>query len=173
MQGTRTWPLSARHLGHDPIPCLVSRAHTHAQTYITTILQMRESVICLLNSMEYIRPSRHSVNTARAHTVFPLLVTKTSRTSPGPQKHFSRTVSQQCLNIETNSSCQPYNHTNTSSLIFYGPGALLDAQPTVSKHWRQYWKLFHQQKPLSTRVQSNSYISQNVKHHQLTSIMNI
>ena len=79
-----------------------------------------QSVICLLKSMENVRPFRHSVNTAKAHTVFPLLVTKTSRTSPGPQKHISRTVSQQCLNIETNSSCQPYNHTNTSSLIFVG-----------------------------------------------------
>ena len=34
-------------------------------------------------------------------------------------------------------SLQTDNHTNTSSLNFYRPGALLDAQPTVSKHWRQ------------------------------------
>ena len=30
------------------------------------------------------------------------------------------------------------NHNNTSSLNFYRPDALSDAQPTVSKHWRQY-----------------------------------
>ena len=28
------------------------------------------------------------------------------------------------------------NHASTSSVIFYRPGALPDAQPTVSKHWR-------------------------------------
>ena len=28
------------------------------------------------------------------------------------------------------------NHTNTSSLNFYRPGALPGAQPKVSKHWR-------------------------------------
>ena len=32
---------------------------------------------------------------------------------------------------------QTYNHASTSSLIFYGPDALPDAQPTASKHWRQ------------------------------------
>jgi len=31
-------------------------------------------------------------------------------------------------------SLQTDNHTNTSSLDFYRPGALPDAQPTVSKH---------------------------------------
>jgi len=31
-------------------------------------------------------------------------------------------------------SLQTYNHTNTSSLYFYKPDALLGAQPTVSKH---------------------------------------
>ena len=31
---------------------------------------------------------------------------------------------------------QTDNHTNTSSLNFYRPYALPDAQPTVSKHWR-------------------------------------
>jgi len=34
-------------------------------------------------------------------------------------------------------SLQRDNHTNTSSLNFYRPDALRDAQPTVSKHWRQ------------------------------------
>jgi len=33
-------------------------------------------------------------------------------------------------------SLQTDNHTNTSSLNFYRPDALPDAQPTVSKHWR-------------------------------------
>ena len=33
---------------------------------------------------------------------------------------------------------QTYNHTSTTSLkYFYRPDALSDAQPTVSKHWRQ------------------------------------
>ena len=32
-------------------------------------------------------------------------------------------------------SLQIDNHTNTSSLNFYKPGAFPDAQPTVSKHW--------------------------------------
>ena len=34
-------------------------------------------------------------------------------------------------------SLQTDNHTNTSLLNFYRPDALPDAQPTVSKHWRQ------------------------------------
>ena len=34
-------------------------------------------------------------------------------------------------------SLQTDNHTDTSSLNFYRPGALPDAQPTVSKDWRQ------------------------------------
>ena len=33
-------------------------------------------------------------------------------------------------------SLQTDNHTNTSSLNFYRPGALPDAQPTVSKQWQ-------------------------------------
>ena len=33
-------------------------------------------------------------------------------------------------------SLQTHNHTNTSSLNFYRPDALPDAQPTVSKRWR-------------------------------------
>ena len=32
---------------------------------------------------------------------------------------------------------QKDNHTSTHHSIFYGPDALPDAQPTVSKHWRQ------------------------------------
>ena len=32
---------------------------------------------------------------------------------------------------------QTDNHTNTSSLSFYRPDALPDAQPTASRHWRQ------------------------------------
>jgi len=33
------------------------------------------------------------------------------------------------------------NHTNTSSLNFYRPDALPDAQPTVSKYWRhKQWR---------------------------------
>jgi len=35
-------------------------------------------------------------------------------------------------------SLQTDNHTNTSSLNFCRPDALLDAHPTVSKHWRQF-----------------------------------
>jgi len=35
-------------------------------------------------------------------------------------------------------SLQTDNHTNTSSLNFYRPDALSDAQPRVSKHWRHY-----------------------------------
>jgi len=34
-------------------------------------------------------------------------------------------------------SLQTDNHTNTSSLVFYRPDALLAAQPTVPKHGRQ------------------------------------
>jgi len=40
-------------------------------------------------------------------------------------------------------SAEPYanhlsdNHASTSPLKFYGPHALPDTQPTVSKHWRQ------------------------------------
>ena len=34
-------------------------------------------------------------------------------------------------------SLQPDNHASTSSLSFYRPDALPDAQPAVSKHWRQ------------------------------------
>jgi len=33
---------------------------------------------------------------------------------------------------------QTDNHASTPSLIFYGPDGLPDAQPTVSKHWRQF-----------------------------------
>jgi len=33
-------------------------------------------------------------------------------------------------------SLQTDNHTNTSSLNFYRPNALPDAQPTLSKHWK-------------------------------------
>jgi len=33
-------------------------------------------------------------------------------------------------------SLQTDNHTNTLSLDFYRPDALLDAEPTVLKHWR-------------------------------------
>ena len=36
-------------------------------------------------------------------------------------------------------SLQTDNHTNTSSPSFYRPDALSDAQPTVSKHWRQVY----------------------------------
>ena len=38
------------------------------------------------------------------------------------------------------------NHTNTSSLNFYRPGALPDAQPTVSKQWQ------HQQSKHCTTI---------------------
>jgi len=37
----------------------------------------------------------------------------------------------------TCTSLQTDNHTNTSSLNFYRPDTLHDAQLTVSKHWRQ------------------------------------
>jgi len=36
-----------------------------------------------------------------------------------------------------NSQHQTDNHANTSSVDFYRPDALPDAQPTVSKHWSQ------------------------------------
>ena len=36
-----------------------------------------------------------------------------------------------CISLQTD------NHTSTSSVIIYRPDALPDAQPTVSKHWRQ------------------------------------
>jgi len=36
-----------------------------------------------------------------------------------------------CISLQTD------NHSNTSSVNFYTPDALPDAQPTVSKHWRQ------------------------------------
>jgi len=36
-----------------------------------------------------------------------------------------------CTTLQTD------NHASTPSLIFYGPDALPDAKPTVSKHWRQ------------------------------------
>ena len=39
-------------------------------------------------------------------------------------------------------SLQADNHTNTSSFNFYRPDALPDAQPTVSKHWRQQYKVY-------------------------------
>ena len=35
-------------------------------------------------------------------------------------------------------SLQTDNHTKTSSLNFYRPDAVLDAQPTVSMNWRQH-----------------------------------
>ena len=35
------------------------------------------------------------------------------------------------------------NHTNTSSLNFYKPDALPDAQPTVSKLWRLFGLMYH------------------------------
>jgi len=39
-------------------------------------------------------------------------------------------------------SLQTYNNASTPPLIFYRPDALLAAQPTVSKHWRNLqWKL--------------------------------
>jgi len=38
-------------------------------------------------------------------------------------------------------SFQTDNHTNTSSLNFYRQDAPPDAQPTVSKHWRQYYRV--------------------------------
>jgi len=41
-------------------------------------------------------------------------------------------------------SVQTDNHTNTSSLIFYRPDALPDAQPTVWKHWRHSDKHLNQ-----------------------------
>jgi len=34
-------------------------------------------------------------------------------------------------------SLQTGNHASTSSLDTYRPDAVADAQPTVSKHWRQ------------------------------------
>ena len=39
-----------------------------------------------------------------------------------------------CISLQTD------NHTSTSSLNFYRPDALPDAQPTVSKHWRHSTK---------------------------------
>jgi len=43
-------------------------------------------------------------------------------------------ISWTIYEIICTSSLQIDNHTNTSSLNFYRPDALPDAQPTVSKH---------------------------------------
>jgi len=50
-------------------------------------------------------------------------------------------------------SLQTDNHTNASSLNFYRPKALSDAQSTMSKHWRQ--KHWRQTVQTSTTNQSN------------------
>jgi len=39
---------------------------------------------------------------------------------------------QVCISLQTD------NHASTPPLVFYRPGALPAAQPTVSKHWRHY-----------------------------------
>jgi len=44
-----------------------------------------------------------------------------------------------------------HNHTNTSSLNFYRPDALPDAQPTVSKHWRQYSRISNNTDSVKTK----------------------
>jgi len=48
----------------------------------------------------------------------------------GMQWHQLDHIQTICTSLQTD------NHTNTSPLDFYRPGALPDAQPTVSKHWR-------------------------------------
>jgi len=52
----------------------------------------------------------------------------------GMQWHQLDHIQTICTSLQTD------NHTNTSSLNFYRPDALPDAQPTVSKHWRQLTK---------------------------------
>jgi len=50
-------------------------------------------------------------------------------------------------------SLQTDNHTNTSSLTFYRPDALPDAQPTVSKHWRHtHWRHITCNQTLSSEI---------------------
>jgi len=49
----------------------------------------------------------------------------------GSQWHQLDNMQTICTTLQTD------DHTNTSSLNFYRPDALPDAQPTVSKHWRQ------------------------------------
>ena len=44
---------------------------------------------------------------------------------------FNGHVQTVCTSLQTD------NHTNTSSLDFYRPDAVLDSQPTMSKRWRQ------------------------------------
>ena len=53
-----------------------------------------------------------------------------SRRSSGMQWHQLDHMQTICISLQTD------NNTNTSSLNFYRPDALPDAQPTVSKHWR-------------------------------------
>jgi len=50
----------------------------------------------------------------------------------GQQWHQLDHMQAICTSLQTDS------HTNTSSLNFYRPDALPDAQPAVSKHWRQF-----------------------------------
>jgi len=43
---------------------------------------------------------------------------------------------------------QTDNHASTHHSVFYRPDALPAAQPTVSKHWRQFVRLNHTNTPL-------------------------
>ena len=60
-------------------------------------------------------------------------------------------------------SLQTDNHTNTSSLNFYRPDALSDAQPTASKHWREMAELvtctFWRSSELSRVIGANRCVS--------------
>ena len=53
----------------------------------------------------------------------------------GRQWHHLDHMQTICTSLQTD------NHTNTSSLNFYRPDALPDAQPTVSKYWRTMFTL--------------------------------
>jgi len=59
-------------------------------------------------------------------------------------------------------SLQTDNHTNTSSLNFYRPDPLPDAQTTVSKHWKQYMVTRH-------RPVNYTYYLNNLHYHSTTS----
>ena len=56
-------------------------------------------------------------------------------------------------------SFQTDNHNNTSSLNFYRPGALPDAQPTVSKHWRHIELYMEQRRKPAVWLGKNARIS--------------
>jgi len=55
-------------------------------------------------------------------------------------------------------SLQTDNHTNTSSVNFYRPDALPDAQPTVSKHWRRIMHHIATRPRITEQCHDSSYL---------------